>query len=429
LESTYFGKGYFRTYDGYSVYTNEEYLALLQQEAELLSEYRALTAELSVNYQGQTKLLEEWMLNASEADYYGVLDAFFDQYHASIGNLYVRLVKLRQQLAAALDFDSYAEYSFACDYARDFSPAEAARFLEEIRSELPSLLDAVYKKAPLLTEPHYPDTRAETLLSMLGSAAEQLGGPTQDAFHFLKAYELYDLSPSSKKLDASFETYLYDYEAPFLFVKTSEENSDFQTLCHEFGHFVDSFYNYDADGDCETLEIFSQAMEFLAPYRSSFLSKRQKKQFLRFYLREQLETFLYQGAYADFEMQVYELDPKDVTLDRIDSIFLQCVETYGISDPEFASYNAMNWIQSYHFFEAPFYVISYCVSAQPSLELCRMETEEAGAGTAAYFRLLDRAPGAGLSEVLEEAGLDSPFRRSSLQQTATFIREHFGLDE
>ena len=118
LEESYFGTGYFEKYDDYEVYTNPEYLRLSQEEAALLSEYRELTSELLVSYDGETMTLDEWLETDDYSEYIGALQAYYEQYNPSVGEVFVKLVKVRQQLAAALGYDSYAEYSYEMDYKR-----------------------------------------------------------------------------------------------------------------------------------------------------------------------------------------------------------------------------------------------------------------------------------------------------------------------
>ena len=80
-----------------------------------------------------------------------------------------------------------------------------------------------------------------------------------------------------------------------------------------------------------------------------------------------------------------------------------------------------------HFFEVPYYIISYCVSAETSLQVYRLEEAEKGAGVAAYFRLLNRDYEAGIQQVMEDAELENPFREEVLEQTAAFFKEKLGL--
>ena len=88
----------------------------------------------------------------------------------------------------------------------------------------------------------------------------------------------------------------------------------------------------------------------------------------------------------------------------------------------------MSWCDQYTFYEAPFYVISYCVSAETSLQVAALEMEQCGAGVEAYLRLLDRDDGAGIQQVMEDAGLKSPFADGALENAAEFLRRELNLD-
>lgn len=427
LETLYFGSGFFEKYDDYEVYTNPEYLRLSQEEAALLSEYRELTADMQVTYQNETKPLEEWLETQDYTVYIGALQAYYDQYNASVGDVFVRLVKVRQQLAAALGYDSYAEYSYEMTYSRDYTPEEGDAFLADIRTYMIPVLEEANSDYSIARLNAGTATEGE-LRAMLRSAAERIGGTVWDAYRFMMAYELCDITQSSKKLEASYQTYLYDYESPFVFLNSSGSSRDYTTFSHEFGHFTDSYYNYGADEDLETAETFSQAMEFLALTYSETISEQQRQTLIKMNLYDTLQTFVYQAAYADFEARVYALDPNEITLEKINETFLQCCKDYGVYEFGFDFYYSQSWIDVLHFFEVPYYIISYCVSAETALQVYRLEAENEGAGVAAYFRLLDRSYDAGVQQVMEDAKLESPFAEGVLAGTAAFIEESLGLN-
>lgn len=426
LEELYFGDGFFLKYDDYEVYTNPEYLRLSQEEAALLTEYRALTSDIQVSYRGQTKSLDEWLETENYSEYIGALQAYYEQYNESIGDVYVRLVKVRQQLAAVLEYDSFAEYSYDMTYKRDYTPAQGDAFLKGIRTYLvPVMQNANYSYALSMLD--YGSASEASLYEMLQSAAQNIGGTVWDAYRFMRAYELCDISQSPKKLEASFQTYLFDYESPFVFLNAKGSGKDYYSFSHEFGHFTDSYYNYGAKEDLETAETFSQSMEFLAITYTDYLSEKQKQTLLKLELRDLLDTFVYQAVYADFESRVYALEPDDITVDTINEIFRQCCVDYGISIPGFEFYYSQSWIDILHFFEVPYYIISYCVSAETALQVYRLEDETPGAGVAAYFRLLDRDYEAGVQQVMQDAKLESPFRENVLEGTALFFEQKLGL--
>ncbi|MBO4418607.1 MAG: hypothetical protein J5789_02105 [Oscillospiraceae bacterium] len=428
LETLYFGDGYFDKYDDYEVYTNPEYLRLSHEEAALMSEYRDLTSDMKVTYGGKTLPLDE-MLDSVQTldDYIGALETYYEQNNAAVGDVFVRLIKVRQQLAATLEYDSYAEYCYDMTYSRDYTPEQGQAFLEGIQTCLLPVLEKAQMDFTLSAGTYGTATEA-SLQEMLMSAAKNIGGTVWDAYRFMRAYELCDITKSPKKLDASFQTYLYDYEAPFVFLNSGGDGRDYTTFSHEFGHFTDSYHNYGADEDLETAETFSQSMEFLALTYNDTMSQTQKDRLLKLKLMDLLETFVYQAAYAEFEARVYSLDPNEITLEKVNDTFRQCCIDYGIYEEDFDFYYAQSWIDVIHFFEVPNYIISYCVSAETALQVYRLEAETAHAGVDAYFRLLDREYGAGVQQVMEDAGLESPFRDGVLEQSAEFFLDRFGLN-
>ena len=428
LEKKYFGKGYFEQYDDYEVYTNPDYLRLSKEEAALLSEYRALTADIQVTYRDETKSLDEWMESDDYLAYLGALKAYYKEYNQKVGEVYVRLVKVRQELARALDYDSYADYSYELSYSRDYSPEQGTDFLEGIREHLVPVLEAAERDYSL-NALSLGSATEQSVLEMVASAAERIGGTVWDAYRFMRAYGLCDIAKSAKKVESSFQTYIYDYEAPFVLVNAQGTGEDYTTLSHEFGHFTDAYYNYGANEDLETAETFSQAMEFLALLYNDTLSERQRENLLRSKLYDLLQTFVYQGAYADFEARVYALDPEKITVEKINELYRQTCKDYGIYENGFDFYYSQGWIDVIHFFEVPYYIISYCVSAETALQVYELETAEAGAGVDAYFRLLDRDYEAGVQQVMEDAELENPFRDKVIRQTAEFFTEGLGLDK
>ena len=79
-----------------------------------------------------------------------------------------------------------------------------------------------------------------------------MGGDIKAAFDFMTKYELCDVSLNSSKAAMSFQTYLENYEAPFLFLDPYGDPEDILTFSHEFGHYVDAFVNYNAS---ETIDM------------------------------------------------------------------------------------------------------------------------------------------------------------------------------
>ena len=427
LEEAYFGDGYFLQYDDYEVYTNETYLALAKQEEEVLSEYRSLTAEPTVVYNGEEQPFWDLMNTSSYSQYMTVLKSYYEKYNPLVGDCYLRLVRIRKQMAEALGYESYADYAYDVTYGRDYTPEQGSAFLDEIQTELVPLSEEISEDNGLLSMLNADRVSEAAVREMLESAVQTLGGTILDAWNFMNAYELCDITKADEKLDGSFQTYLYSFEAPFVFVNSQGNSGDYTTFSHEFGHFTDSYYNYGAEEDLETAETFSQSMEFLALTYSNRLTEAQKQRYLKMQLMDIVNTFISQAAFASFEDRVYALSDEELDLDTVNGLFLQTCEDFGIAESGFDFYYSQYWIDVLHFFEVPYYVISYCVSAQTTMEVYELEVNHTGDGVDAYFRLLDREHEAGVQQVMEDAGLENPFREGAIGETARFIEAQLNL--
>ena len=398
LESAYFGEDYFDQYDDYEVYTNETYLSYSKQEKDLLSEYRELTADPDGNID---------------------TDAVTD--------CYIRLVKVRKKMAKALDYDSYAEYAYDISYHRDYTVEQGEAFIDGIQTYIVPVMGELLNSSVLYSL-YIEGASEDDVEEMVESAAKNIGGSVYDAYRFMKQYGLCDIKQDPKKLEGSFETYLYDYEAPFVLINAQGTSGDYTTFAHEFGHFTDGFYNYGANEDLETAETFSQAMELLALNYTDTLGSRKKSRLTKIQLIDLLQAYLTQAAFARFESEVYKLPNKELTPENVNKIFMQVCLDFGLAEEGEEEVYASAWTEILHFFEVPYYVIAYCVSADNALQVYRLETEKQGDGVAAYFRLLDRDHEAGVQQFMEDANLENPFREDGLAESADFLRAQLGLD-
>ena len=401
LERAYFGEGFFLDYEDYAD-TDEAFFALKKQENDLLFDYYQLSYSLD------------------DSSYYGI-----KQGHDAIGNQFIALAAVRRQIAEAKGYENYIDYCYDCVYRRDYTAVQAREFLDLVKTYL----------APLVEDPRifdeYADyTRSSPSLATeaLAAAAEKMGGPIADSFRFFEGHRLYDITSSYYKQGIGYTSYLDDYEAPFVFIDPDSKDL-MPTLFHEFGHFTDFYVNYGMTSDLETAETYSQAMQYLAYAYADPFTDEERAQNLRATLANLLlYSILREGAYADFELQVYALPTEELTLDRIDAIYEQCMNDYGLGALSGAQFRKIYWIAYGHFFNFPGYVVSYAVSALSAVEIARMEAQQPGAGVDAFCRLLSRSRNLKFSAVIKEAQLQPPFTADAMQETADFLKSAFAAN-
>lgn len=399
LERLYFGEGFFDDYDDFTP-ADENYYELVSKAGDYAS----------------------WCKEVNEVSFTS-LEHFY-QTHDEIGGYYLKLVQARRRIAEAKGFETYSDYSYAKVYQRDFTPDQTREYLNYVKEYLVPLERELYETDLSLYYGEYPAVRQNHMLDYLSGAAERMGGPIREAFRFMEAYELYDITESPDKYRINYTTYLPDYEAPLIFLY----NFDYDVLCHEFGHFTDNCCSYGDNVSNDVAEIYSQAMEYLAAAYTADFSDSQRKKSLQFTLKELLLTsVIYEAALADFELQVYALDPEELTVETIDGIYAQCRRDYDLDHGYSDDIYDISWFLDTTFYDKSCYNISYSVSAIASLQICRLEAEEPGAGVEAFCRLLDRTHGKKFAFVLAEAGLESPFEKGTVEQTADFLRDALGL--
>lgn len=430
LEVQYFGEGFLDQYVDYSVYTNPEYLALAKQEKAALEAYHTAMEDPKIVFNGKEQsyqsLVEQY--ENSPADYIEILETYYDTYNPILGQSYVELIRIRRQMAEVLGYDSYADLCYEQTYGRDYTPQDASSYVAQIRSYLAPLFSELMD-SDLLYASLTKKTDEAAIRSALRSVVTDLGGVPLEAYNFMIAYDLSDVTKRDEKMETSFTTYLQEYEAPYILLNATGTADDIFTFAHEFGHFTDSYYSYQNDEDLETAETFSQGMEWLALcHLNGVLSEKELENARLSKLADTVSVFVSQAAYSDFEDRVYALEDDELSVEAINSIYRAICKDYGFYLSYADFYYSMGWIDIPHFYEAPYYVISYCVSADTALQIYQRELAEEGGGVALYFNLLDRTAGDGVQAVAEAAGMENPFADGRIREIRDFLSAQLSLD-
>lgn len=361
----FFGAGFFDSYEGESMWT-EEFTALMTRESDLISRYYDLSGQDSS-----------------------------DAVRRETEELYVELVKTRNEIAAMAGYDSYVDFAYDYYYTRDYTAAQVMDYLGEIQRDLVPL----YRDAEIrFTGGDY--CREQDALRYVSSAAYATGGIVQEAFQTMTSAGLYDISPGANKYDSCFETYIYSYDCPFVFVNPAMNQWDKLSFAHEFGHFANDYACGGSDATIDVAEFFSQGFEYLSLCQGADAWKLTPMKMM-----DSLCIFVEQSAYTAFEHQVYALPDSQLTTDGIGELFRQVCTDYGFDS---LGFDYRDYIYINHFFTNPLYTISYVISNDAALQLYQLEQREAGAGFRLYLEVLDRSDLCFLAFV-EEAGLENPF--------------------
>ena len=372
-----FGDGFFDAYTGESLW-DEAFLKLMEQESALEEQYYDLCAQ------------------AQAAEYYS--DEYFEQYGAKMGQVFVELVALRQDIAEYAGYEDYPSFAYDFYHYRDYTPQQAEKHLQEICTELVPLYRQVESRGGS-SDAGKLCTQSEAI-DYGTSATKAMGGIIGEAFQLMLDKGLYDITYSDKKYEGSFEVYLTDYYAPFVFVNPSATQQDKLTLVHEFGHFCNDYASGGSIAGVDVAEVFSQGLEYLSLCYGDEAGALEEMKMV-----DCLRIFVEQAAYAMFEHQVYDLEGEELTAENVYELYDQIGTQFGFDT---WGWDNRDFVAIGHFYTDPMYIISYVVSNDAALQLYQMEQEEAGTGLAKYQKELDTEQTYFLA-FLQDAGLESPF--------------------
>ena len=386
-DEQYFGPGFFDGYEEEPV-IDETLLDLFEQEAALESSYYAL------------------MDQHTDADY-TLSDALFQE----MADLLIRLVQLRQEMADYLGYPDYPSLAYDMFYSRDYSPQQAVTYMQQVADGLRDTYGALLLEAD--ADPQYSHCSEADTFHYLQQAASAMGGTVADAFSYLRKYDLYDISYSANKAFTSFEVYIWNYYAPFVFVSPYLDQSDKLAFAHEFGHFTADYACSGTFAGTDIAEVHSLAMEYL-----SLCYGKDTDALTEYKLKDSLCLYVEQSAFGLFEHQLYDLKGDALTVENVTALFESVGNQFGFDaifwDPrEFATVM--------HFFTDPMYIISYVVSNDLALQIYQMEQEDSGSGLKLYAEILP-SQDTYLLDFAQTYGLQSPFSPSRLQEVAELLK-------
>ena len=434
FERDYFGAGFLEKYkDGEKISTRAA--ELLAAETALENEYRALSpSTVEIYYAGVTETYESAIArieNKYRVDSFEKMRALaecerrYSEKRTELAkSIFIELVRTRRLIADEMGYDSYTELAYDTIY-HDYTPEDMERFTKNVKDYIvpvyASLADKVFYN--YFTKKSAPTLNTDELIANLSALYAGTDREIAGIFGFMQHYGLFDVAISDANRDGgAFTTYFDKYDAPFIFMSADGTIRDYAVLAHEFGHFADSFINFDSSASIDLHEISSQGLELLTLGSLEGVIPDHQYQYLLYSEMENaLLLMIYQSFYSSFEHYIYALE-----YDEISEESLNAAVSRAASDLSLASgyYNDISFMMIDHIVLYPHYVQSYSVSIVPSLEIYFLE-EETGHGYGAYTSLITRDSKGDFIYQLKSAGLSDPFDGEHLKSIADKI--HFSI--
>ncbi len=429
------GEGAAQSLLGYRGLTEEE-SALYLEEDRLIQEYDQIMAQgVPVRLEGNVWTAET--LESAGVDggtYAAVSEALSAERRRAAGEVYLRLVGLRTELARQSDYGDYAEYAYDALYTRDYSLEDIAELREAAKRHILPL------QLRLLEETSERDLRAlsvrsrmngEEVLDTIQPFVEGFDREMAATFRFLREHHLYDIEYSAPKLPTGYTVALPAYGSAFIFNSPYGDYQDLSDTIHEFGHFFETFHctQHDlwSDFNIDVGEIHSQALELMfAGEAGTVFDGNYGKVYENLILYNILDSILDGCLYDEFQAAAYQ-NP-ELTVEELDRLFKELSEEYGYSyEPGVES--DPSWVENTHNFQSPLYFISYATSALSALDLWFLYLENPREARDVYLELSALSLSLPYRAAVEEVELRDVFDPETIPALAEELEAHLNGEQ
>ena len=426
---------------------NPEIVPDLQEENRLATEYDKLIASAQIEYDGKTLTLAQlapYHENPDRSVRESSMRARADWFMSNserLDSLYDELVQIRTRIARKLGFDNFIELGYYRMQRLSYDREMVAKFREGVVSHIvpiaKRLKDEQAKRIgvesiKIFDDPfEYPDGNA----SPIGTVDEifahgkkmyhELSDDTAEFIDFMLENELFDVMTRPGKNSGGYCATIDEYDSPFIFANFNGTSGDIDVLTHEAGHAFAAFATSDVyptdyrECSYETAEVHSMSMEFFTwPWMEGFFGEQTSK--YRYSHLSGALTFIPYGTMVDeFQHHIYQ--KPDMTPQERNNLWLGLERKYRpyLDLEDFPFYGeGRRWQAQGHIYDRPFYYIDYCLAETMALAFWAEDQKDHESAWSKYRRFVSLAGRKTFNDLVDDAGLPSPFKPDTLGTVA-----------
>ena len=421
----------------------------LQKENDLTQEYEKLLASAQIPFEGKTYTLSQLTPFKTDADdarrlaAWKAEGAWYKENQEALDSLYDRLVHLRDGMGKKLGYEGYTTLGYYRMGRNSYTKEDVEAFRKLVVKYLVPIADSIIRRQAKRLGKTYPVSFADNALEFRSGNPRPCGTPddilaqgrkfygelspeTKEFFDHMLEDGMMDVLSTEGKASGGYCTSLPDYETPFIFANFNGTQGDVEVVTHEAGHAFAAWMNRKRIPmeyvwpTMEACEVHSMSMEFFAhPWAEGFFGPDTRK-FLYSHVAGAL-TFIPYGTMVDhFQHVVYE--KPDMTPAERHGVWKELLGVYMPwlkLDGEIPFYSeGEGWQRQHHIYSSPFYYIDYCLAQTVSLQFWKRITEDRADAWKHYMAYTKQGGSRVFTELLKNAGLDSPFEEPCLRGVA-----------
>lgn len=419
----------------------------LQEENQLVTEYRKLIASAEIELDGETLTLEQLLPKKESGDREARKAAwladggFVAENAGKLDDIFDRLVKVRTRMAKKLGYENYVELGYYRMMRNCYGKRDIEAFRAAVKKHIVPLSARLkaeqagrigFDEMSLIdNEFMFKNGNAKPVCDpdgILAASKKMYRELSPETGRFIEAFfegGMYDVVSKQGKAGGGYCTELPDYKMPFIFANFSGTADDVTTMTHEAGH---AFAFYEArdieitayrNPTMETCEVHSMSMEYLTwPWAGEFFGGMTEK-FKYTHLLSAL-NFIPYGTIVDYFQHIVYENPDMTPSERNDAWlglerqFRPYLKLDGVPAYE----EGRGWQRKAHIYELPFYYIDYCLAQTVALQFWALSQTDHRAAWEKYLAFIKLAGTKTFADILAGAGLQSPFGDGALAEVA-----------
>ncbi|SNX73937.1 M3 family oligoendopeptidase [Bacillus oleivorans] len=429
-----------------------EIIPLLQKENKLSSEYTKLTASAKIPFEGEERTLaqlgpfmeskdRDMRIKANNARF-----GFMADNKEKLDQIYDELVKVRTEIAQKLGFKNFVELGYARMQRVGYDAQMVANFRKQVETYIVPLASKLIQRQserigikPLkfydeslkfTTGNAVPKGSPEWIIDNGKTMYAELSNEANEFFQFMLDHELMDLVAKKGKAGGGYCTYIADYQSPFIFSNFNGTSGDIDVLTHEAGHAFQVYssrqyevpeYQFPTHEACE---IHSMSMEFFTwPWMELFF-KEDTDKYKFSHLSEALLFLPYGVSVDEYQHWVYENyeatpDERNHAWREIEKKYLPHRDYDGNEYLENGGY----WQRQSHIYNSPFYYIDYTLAQICAFQYWVKAQKNQKDAWQSYVDLCKLGGSLSFTELVQSAGLKSPFEEGCIESVIDEINE------
>ena len=427
---------------------DERIVPEMQEESAVCNEYSQFMSEMVIEFRGEKMpltILRKFMEDQdreTRREAYEALGKVMEANSAFLDDVYDRLVKIRDRMAKKMGYKNYVELGYHRMGRICYDRTHIEKFRKNILEDIVPVVTRVrtlrakqmgidemklYDYGVCFAEGDpQPVLDAEGMFKAGKEMYHEMSKETGDFIDMMIENDAFDVLSREGKWGGGYCTEFPKYKQPFILANFNGTSGDVDVLTHEAGHAFASYLSFVNDLDpeaslgMETAETHSMSMEcFCWKFMDKFFGERAKDYKYK-HLFDNL-SFLTYGIIVDaFQHVVYEnpeLTPaqRNEEWNKLEAQFRPYMNTKGMTYFE----KGTRWQYQMHIYESPFYYIDYCLAQANALQFLFKSLENYQEAFNAYFKFTSYGGSKYFTEMLEEAGINSPFAEGALKEVAS----------